>query len=154
MMEVILCVLAWCLQIGITLLIALCIGALIKTAVSTLRGKKIRLFAPTLSVFVLLCALLALLSVRAPVVGPQEQQDALPAEVLSAVQSVSRDLYSTKVPLVPAYTEITETDSFSADGNTEYSVRFTIHYLYFGLLEMSYSTIDGYSIEKPLTGLS
>ena len=69
----------------------------------------------------------------------------VPENYLEAIESQSKGVYSTTLPLVPVYTSV---DSYS-DG----IVHYTIHYFPFGTVGMSYIEGDGYNIEKPLTGL-
>ena len=70
----------------------------------------------------------------------------LSAEYIRAVESQSKGLYSHKLPLVPLFVSI--------DYVKEDRVFYTIHYLPFGSVEMSYSEADGYNTEKQLSPLS
>ena len=67
----------------------------------------------------------------------------LPKGYLSAIESQSKGVYSSRLPLVPIYSSV---DSIS-DGKVFY----TIHYFPFGTVGMSYTENDGYNIEKTLT---
>ena len=62
---------------------------------------------------------------------------------ISAIESQSKGVYSKRVPLVPICVSI--------DSESSETVFYTIHYFPFGTVEMSYSKIDGYNMEKPLT---
>ena len=59
-----------------------------------------------------------------------------------AVESQSKGIYSSRLPLVPIY--------ISVDKMEKDRVFYTIYYLPFGTVEMSYSEADGYNIEKEL----
>ena len=67
----------------------------------------------------------------------------LPAEYKQAVESHTKGVYSSRLPLVPVYVSVGEC--------TEKAVHYTIYYFPFGTVEMSYSSIDGYNIEKQLS---
>lgn len=69
----------------------------------------------------------------------------IPENHLKAIESQSKGLYSSRLPLVPIYASV---DSYSGE-----VVYYTIHYFPFGTVGMSYSENDGYNIEKPLAGL-
>lgn len=129
--------LCWAVQLGITALLALLLGWLLKKL--TRRG---RLIWWALCVFAVLCALLAALALEPPVSCPKEMTD----EAYEAVQSVSRGLYSRYLPLVPVCARVTEIDRTGAG----YTVYFDIHYLYFGCVEMSWASDGTYNMEKPL----
>ena len=70
----------------------------------------------------------------------------VPETHIQAIKSDAKGLYSNKVPFVPIYVEAT---AYSDD-----IVYYTIRYFPFGSVDMSYSEIDGYNIEKQLTKLS
>jgi hypothetical protein len=70
----------------------------------------------------------------------------IPQESLAAVKSESEGLYSSKLPLVPIYVEVSD----YSDG----IVYYTISYFPFGSVDLSFSDTDGYNIEKPLSRLS
>ena len=70
----------------------------------------------------------------------------IPQESLAAVKSESEGLYSSKLPLVPIYVEVSD--------YSEGIVYYTINYFPFGSVYMSFSDTDGYNIEKPLSRLS
>ena len=70
----------------------------------------------------------------------------IPEESLAAVKSESEGLYSSKLPLVPIYVEVSD----YANG----TVYYTINYFPFGTVDMSFSESDGFNIEKQLTKLS
>ena len=71
--------------------------------------------------------------------------DSLPAHFCAAVESQARGVYSGKLWLVPVAVKITD---FNGD-----RVDYTIYYLPFGSVDMSYTAHDGYNIEKPLVGI-
>ncbi len=70
----------------------------------------------------------------------------VPEAHIQAIKSESKGLYSGKLPLVPVYVKATD----YSDGKVFY----TIFYFPSGSVDMSYSEIDGYNIEKQLTKLS
>lgn len=150
--EVVLILLFWAVQIGVTMGIALLLGWLLKKLEGRLRRKPGHLFAWTVCTFAVLCAGLAALALNPPVVCAEEYEESITPEIHSAVQSVSRGLYSDKLPLVPAYAKITEIRKFEKDGAAEYQVYFHINYLYCGQQGMSWSSVDGYNLEKQLFG--
>ena len=150
--ETVLIIFFWAIQIGITAGIALLLGWFLKKLESALRRKPGRLLPWTLCSFAVLCAVLAALALKPPVVCPDEYEDDLTPEIHSAVQSVSRGIYSDHIPLVPVYVEMADILKQEIDGKTEQFVYFDIHYLYFGQVGMSWSSIDGYNLEKQLFG--
>ena len=70
----------------------------------------------------------------------------IPSETYEAIESQSKGVYSSKLPLVAIYVDITDYSHGIA--------YYTIHYFPFGSVDMSYSESDGYNIEKQLTKLS
>jgi len=150
--EVVLILFFWAVQIGITVGTALLLGWLLKKAEGALRRKPGHLLPWTLCVFAVLCAVLAALALNPPVVCPDEYEENLTPEIHSAVQSVSRGIYSDNIPLVPAYAKIASITEFEKDGQTEQIVYFDINYLYFGRVGMSWSSVDAYNMEKQLFG--
>ena len=151
--ETVLTIFFWVIHIGITVGIALLFGWLLKQLEGLLRHKPGRLLPWTLCSFAVLCAVLAALALNPPVVCPDEYKEDLTPEIHAAVQSVSRGLYSERLPLVPVFVSITEIKECEQQGQTQPTVRFNINYLYFGQVGMSLSW-DGYDIEKPLSRLS
>ena len=135
--------LCWAVQLGITAGIALLIGWLLKKLAG--RG---RLIWWALCAFAVLCALLAALALEPPVSCPEEYRDDLTEEARAAVQSVSRGLYSARLPLVPVCARVREI----AREEAGYTVRFDIHYLYFGRVGMAWSSDGIYNMEKQLIG--
>lgn len=69
----------------------------------------------------------------------------IPASTYEAIESQSEGVYSSKLPLVAVYLNVTD----YSDGIAYY----TVHYFPFGSVDMSYSEADGYNIEKPLSRL-
>lgn len=137
----VLTLLFWAVQLGITAGLALLVGWLLKKL--TRRG---RLLLWAACVFAVLCALLAALALDPPVVCGGEYRAELTDEAYQAVQSVSRGLYSRYLPLVPACARVTEI----AQTEPGYIVRFDIHYIYFGRVEMSWTSDGGgYNRENP-----
>ena len=70
----------------------------------------------------------------------------IPNTTYEAIESQSEGVYSSKLPLVAVYVNITDYSDEKA--------YYTIHYFPFGTVDMSYSENDGYNIEKQLTKLS
>ena len=70
----------------------------------------------------------------------------IPNTTYEAIESQSEGVYSSKLPLVAVYVNITDYSDEKA--------YYTIHYFPFGRVCMSYSENDGYNIEKQLTKLS
>ena len=91
---------------------------------------------------VVLLVTLAVFAAKPPVTGA----DSLPREYAAAIQDQSAGLYSETLPLVPLFVSVEE---FKED-----RVLYTIHYLPFGTVGMSYTKTDGYNIEKQLSPLS
>lgn len=150
--EYILIALFWAIQIGITVGIALIIGGMIQAIEQLIHKKKGKLLPRAVVMLVLICIILASLTLYPPVTCPKRYEDRITEEQLSAVCSVSRGLYSPNIPLIPAWVEVTELKNFIIDGEMERGVEFTIHYLWFGTVEMYFSTCDGYDTTKPLFG--
>lgn len=140
----------WAVQIGITAGIALLLGWLLKRLEGKIRRRPGRLLPWTLCSFAVLCAVLAALTLNPPVVCSKEYKDDLTAEMHEAVQSVSRGIYSDRIPLVPACARIKEITKCEENGETEYEVYFEINYLYFGQRRLTWSSADGYDQVKPL----
>lgn len=150
--EIVLVIVFWAIQIGITAGIALLFGWLLKKAEGAFRRKPGHLLPWTLSVFAVLCAVLAALALNPPVVCPGEYEDDLTPEIHSAVQSVSRGIYSKRIPLVPACARVTRIEQYEKDSELGYTVYFDVHYLYFGRQGMSWTSENIYNIEKQLFG--
>ena len=70
----------------------------------------------------------------------------IPTTTYEAIEGQSKGVYSSKLPLVAVYVNITDYSDEKA--------YYTIHYFPFGTVNMSYSENDGYNIEKQLTKLS
>ena len=70
----------------------------------------------------------------------------MPNTTYEAIEGQSKGVYSSKLPLVAVYVNITDYSDEKA--------YYTIHYFPFGTVDMSYSEGDGYNIEKQLTNLS
>ena len=148
----VLTVLFWAIQVGITAGIALLLGWLLKQLEGVLRRKQGHLLPWTISVFAVLCAVLAALALNPPVVCPDEYKDDLTPEIHEAVQSVSRGINSKRLPLVPACARITEIEERTINGTPRDEVYFDIYYLYFGQRGMFWSSVDGYNQIKQLYG--
>ncbi|MBE6752942.1 MAG: hypothetical protein E7559_01085 [Ruminococcaceae bacterium] len=73
------------------------------------------------------------------------RKDGIPTACLEAIESQSKGVYSSTLPLVPIYVAVDR-----LEGETVY---YTIHYFPFGTVGMSYTEADGYNMEKPLTRL-
>ena len=142
----------WVIHIGITVGIALLLGLGLKKLEEALRHKPGHLLPWTVCTFAVLCAALAALALNPPVVCPDEYQDDLTPEIHQAVQSVSRGIYSNRLPLVPACASVTEIEERVIDGKPRQEVHFDIWYLYLGQRSMFWSSVDGYDQIKPLFG--
>ena len=70
----------------------------------------------------------------------------MPNTTYEAIESQSEGVYSSNLPLVAVYVNVTDYSDEKA--------YYTIHYFPFGTVDMSYSESDGYNIEKQLTKLS
>ena len=70
----------------------------------------------------------------------------IPNTTYEAIEGQSKGVYSSKLPLVAVYVNITDYSDEKA--------YYTIHYFPFGTVDMSYIENDGYNIEKQLTNLS
>ena len=70
----------------------------------------------------------------------------IPNTTYKAIESQAEGVYTSKLPLVAVYVNITDYSDEKA--------YYTIHYFPFGRICMSYSENDGYNIEKQLTKLS
>lgn len=150
--EIILIALCWGVQIGITAVIALAIGGIIWAIEQRIRKKKVKLLPRAAIAMVLVCAVLAVFALNPPVTCPEKYEGRFTEELERSVRSVSRGIYSSNVPLIPVWVEVTELKNYIIDGEMERGVEFTVHYLWFGTVEMNYLSHDGYSITKPLTG--
>ena len=150
--ETVLTIFFWVIHIGITVGIALLFGWLLKQLEGFRRRKPVRLLPWALCSFVVLCAVLAALALNPPVVCPDEYKEDLTPEIHAAVQSVSRGIYSKRLPLVPACVSITEIEERVIDGMPREEVHFDIWYLYLGQRGMFWSSVDGYDQITPLFG--
>ena len=150
--EIVLIALCWAIQIGITVVIALVIGGIVQGIEQLIRKKKVKLLPRAAVALVLVCAVLAAFALNPPVTYPEKYEGRLTEELQGPVKSVSRGIYSRNIPLIPVWVEVTELHNFIVDGKMERRVDFTIHYLWFGSVEMNYSSYDGYSCTRPLTG--
>ena len=70
----------------------------------------------------------------------------IPHTTYEAIESQAEGVYTSKLPLVAVYVNITD--------YSDQKAYYTIHYFPFGTVDMSYSESDGYNIEKFLTRLS
>ena len=70
----------------------------------------------------------------------------IPHSTYEAIERQSKGVYSSNLPLVAVYVNVTDYSDEKA--------YYTIHYFPFGTVDMSYSESDGYNIEKQLTKLS
>ena len=144
--------LCWAVQIGITVVAAFVIGGIIRAAEQLIRKKRVNLLPRALVMLVLIVAILAALTAEPPVICAEEHREAVGEELVQSVRSVSRGLYSANIPLVPAWVRITEVDGYTLNGQRGWEADFTIHYLWFGTVELEYDSLDGYNVTKPLTG--
>lgn len=152
MIEWIIRVVAWTVQIGAVLLAAAIICVLLFWGVETLLRKKRGRFLPRFLVtLILICIVLAALALKPPVICPERYESYLTPERRIAVQSGGSGVYSWNIPLVPVCIKITDINNFVVDGKMEYCVEYTIFYFCFGSMGMEYSTHDGYS-SNPMFG--
>ena len=70
----------------------------------------------------------------------------MPHSTYEAIENQAEGLYSSKLPLVAVYVNITDYSDEKA--------YYTIFYFPLGTVDMSYSESDGYNIEKQLSKLS
>ena len=89
-----------------------------------------------LMVFVILLGFLS----QKPVVSYKTQ---LSPEYKTAIESQSKGVYSSRLPLVPVFVSVEPPEQEKAF--------YTIYYFPFGTVDMSYSPQDGYNIEKQLS---
>lgn len=68
----------------------------------------------------------------------------VPEDYLSEIYEQAIGPYSYKLPLLPFYLTI--------EDHSDDRVYYAIHYFPFGTVGMSYSSADGFNIEKPLSG--
>ena len=141
----------WGIQVGITLGISTVLAVVSAGIGRLIRKRTVKLMPRLLLVTVLVFALLAALTLRPPVICPERYRDGFTEELRHSVRSVSRGLYAAHLPMVPAWVEVTAVEEYAAGDSGEQLVEFTVHYLWYGTQEMTYSTLDGYNITKPLT---
>ena len=98
----------------------------------------------TVIVLAIVCIVILSLSIISTHPILQNSTDA-PEDMVDAAYAEAKGVYSNWLPLVPLYVTI--------EWYTEDKIYYTIQYLPAGTVEMVYSKIDGYSIEKALTGL-
>ena len=77
---------------------------------------------------------------RNPVISYKEE---VPQGYKTAVESQVKGVYSSRLPLVPFYVSVERVENEK--------VFYTVYYLPFGSVEMSFSAVDGYNIEKELS---
>ena len=70
----------------------------------------------------------------------------IPHTTYEAIESQAEGVYTSKLPLIAVYVNVTD--------YSDQKAYYTIHYFPFGTVDMSYSESDGYNIEKQLTKLS
>ena len=100
-----------------------------------------RLFKAFILIFVTLIILLRIFSTNLIISCDFD----IPTSTYEAIESQAEGMYSSKLPIVAIYVNITD----YSDGIAYY----TIHYFPLGSVDMSYSEADGYNIEKPLSRL-
>ena len=149
--ELILSALAWSVQIGVILLIAMVIGFAAAAAEQKLRKRSLKRWPRILITFLLLCAVLAALAVNPPVVRSETVESELTEELCGKIRGGVSGLYSWKIPLVPVCAEITGWERCVIDGKPEYIVEFSVYYFCLGTQKMEYSTHDGYNAD-PMFG--
>lgn len=137
-MEVLVRILAWLIQIGAVLLTAMVLtGGIVWGVERAIRKKRVRFLPHFLGVLLAVCILLTLSAVRPMVICNED----LPQEQKDVVQSQAADLYSWSIPLVPIFVRV----HHIADRGTEYRMEYTIHYFCAGACRMEYSSVDGYN---------
>lgn len=117
--ECILVALFWAVQIGITVVIALVLGMIVRELEQRVRKKKVKFLPRAVVALVLVCMMLAVLALNPPVICPKKYEGRFTEEEHRAVQAVSRGLYSANIPLVPVWVEVTELENYIIDGNME-----------------------------------
>lgn len=149
-LEVILAALAWAIQIGAVLLLAVFLAWIVQLIEESIRKKNVKFRPRLLIAFLLLCVILAGFALRPPVVCGEKLEARLEPEWRETVRSVSSGLYSWNVPLVPVCVQITGIRDFVIDGAMEHCVEFDVYYFCFGKLGMEYSTYDGFNLADPI----
>ncbi len=144
--EWIIRVIAWAVQIGAVLLVAAIVTLLIVWgAEEVIRKKRGRFLPRFLIAALLICVILAALALNPPVICPERYEGYLTPERRAAVQSGASGVYSWNIPLVPIWIKVTGISNFVMDGKMEYRVEYTVHYFCLGSRRMEYSTYDGYN---------
>lgn len=143
--EVLIRILAWAVQLGAVILVAVILTMAVRGAEGLIRKKRGKFPPRFLVMCVLLCAVLAALAIEPPVVCPDHCESDLTPERREAVQSGASGVYSWNIPLVPVYIKITDIHSFVSAEKTECRVDYTVYYFCLGSQRMEYSTCDGYN---------
>ena len=152
LIEVLVRILAWAVQIGGVLLLALLLGSAFHWAEQRFRRKKLKRFPRLLVALLLICVILTGLTLRPPVLCEASLEARIEPEWREAVRSVSSGLYSCNIPLVPVCVHISDLNNFIRDGEMEYIVEFEIWYFICGRHRMEYSTFDGFN-SWPMFGI-
>lgn len=152
-MELLLRIVAWAAQIGAVLLFAAILTVVVIWGAEKMIRKKRGKFLPRfLIVTVLVCVLLGVLAVNPMIAYTDGTRGALSPELKEAVQNGASGVYSWNIPLVPVFAKVNDVSFFQIDGNTECRIEFAVHYFCFGMLQMEYSTCDGYN-SYPMFGM-
>ncbi len=149
-MELILRILAWAIQIGAVLLLAAFLALIVQVAEEAIRKKKVKFRLRLLIVFLVLCVILAGFALRPPVICEEKLEARLTPEWRETVRSVSSGVYSWNIPLVPVCVQITGIENFVIGSEMEHRVEFDVYYFCFGRLGMEYSTYDGFNVADPI----
>lgn len=153
LLELLLRILAWAVQIGAVLLIAAIFTAVVVWGVEEMIRKKRGKFLPRfLIVAILVCVLLGVLAMNPMILYTDGTRGSMSPELVEAVQSGASGIYSWNIPLVPLFVRVNHVSFFRIDGNVECKIEYAVHYFCFGKLNMEYSTLDGYN-SYPMFGI-
>ena len=145
-LEILIRILAWAVQIAAAALAAAILTATVVWGAETLIRRKRGRFMPRfLIVLLLVCAVLTCLALHPPVICPERYERYLTPERLEAVRSGGAGIYSWNIPLVPVCIKVTDVHNFVVEEQMEYRIDFTVYYFCMGSMRMEYSTRDGYN---------
>lgn len=146
LLELLLRILAWAVQIGAVMLIAAIFTAVVVWGAEELIRRKRGKFLPRfLIVAALICVLLGALAMNPMILYTDSTRGILSPELEEMVQSGASGIYSWNIPLVPLFVRVNHVSFLQTDGNVECKIEYTVHYFCFGKLKMEYSTLDGYN---------
>ena len=144
-MEILVVAAAWTIQISAVLLAAVLIAGAVKTVEGALRKKSVKFLPRFLAAFLLLCAILIVLSMNPIVIGAGDLDHELTDDMRACVLGGAAGLYSRKIPLVPLCVEVTKIEKRFTDGIEAQRAEFTVFYFCLGKRRMEYDTCDGYN---------